>query len=254
MASDIVAVRRGESRRPSSITSGASLNAPMQDLRWIPIALGTAAIVAGIGGRKKGRIALALTAFVGMAAVGAARGVQVDRGNADSRGQSDASGGEPEVERSITIGKTADELYQRWLDPKTLPQIMAGFATLRPSGDGRMHWKVEGPLGRTYEWDSEAVENQPGRGIGWRSLPNAAISNDGSVRFHPAPAGRGTVVTLHLRFDPPGGEFGNAALKFLGTTPLDLAVDGALRRFKSLVETGEIPTTERQPAARADTH
>ena len=32
-----------------------------------------------------------------------------------------------------------------------------------------------------------------------------------------------------------------------------MAADGALRRFKSLVETGEIPTTERQPAARADT-
>ena len=46
---------------------------------------------------------------------------------------------------------------------------------------------------------------------------------------------------------------GDAALKLLGTTPLGLAADGALHRFKSLVETGEIPTTERQPAARADT-
>jgi hypothetical protein len=35
--------------------------------------------------------------------------------------------------------------------------------------------------------------------------------------------------------------------------PLDLAADGALRRFEGLVETGEIPTTGRQPAARADT-
>ena len=71
--------------------------------------------------------------------------------------------------------------------------------------------------------------------------------------FRPAPGDRGTVVTLHLRFDPPGGTLGSAAVKLLGPTPLHVVVDGALRRFKSLIETGEIPTTERQPAARADT-
>jgi uncharacterized membrane protein len=223
----------------------------MQGLGWIPIALGTTAIVAGLGSRRKGTMALALVALA--AAVGTMRNGQLDRGEANSKGQGGTSVGKPEVERSITIGKTTDELYQRWVDPKTLPQIMAGLATVRALGGGRMHWKVEGPLGRTYEWDSEAVDDQPGRGIGWRSLPSTAISNDGSVRFHPAPADRGTVVTLHLRFDRLGGALGNAAVKLLGTMPLDLAVDGVLRRFKSLAETGEIPTTERQPAARADT-
>ena len=225
----------------------------MQGLGWIPIALGTAAIVAGLGSRKRGTTTLALTAFAGVAAAAAVRDAQLGRGEADSKGQGGASGGEPEVERSITIGKTADELRHCWLDPRTLPQIMAGFATVRAIGDGRMHWKVEGPLGRAYEWDSETVDDRPGEGIGWRSLPNAAISNEGSVRFHPAPADRGTVATLHFRFDPPGGALGAAAVKLLGTTPLDLAADQALHRFKSLVETGEIPTTERQPAARADT-
>ena len=97
------------------------------------------------------------------------------------------------------------------------------------------------------------MDDRPGEGIGWRSLPGATVSNEGSVRFRPASADRGAVATLRFRFDPPGGALGDAAVKLLGTTPLDLAADGALRRFKSLVETGEIPTTERQPAARADT-
>jgi uncharacterized membrane protein len=130
---------------------------------------------------------------------------------------------------------------------------MAAFATVRATGNGRTQWKIEGPLGRTYEWESETVNDRPAGGIGWRSLPNAAIPNEGLVRFRPAPANRGTVVSLHLRFDPPGGALGEAAVKVLGTMPLGLAADWALRRFKSLVETGEIPTTERQPAARADT-
>jgi uncharacterized membrane protein len=220
----------------------------MQNLRWIPIALGAAAVVAGLGGRKKGAAALALTAFAGAAAVGAVRGGQLGRGKAGSKRQ----GGEPEVERSITIGKTADELRRSWLDPRTLPQIMADFATVRPTGEGRMHWKIEGPLGRAYEWDTETVD-RPGEGIGWRSLSDGAISNEGRLRFHPAPADRGTVVTLDVRFEPPGGALGEGLIKLLGTTPLELVAERALRRFKNLVETGEIPTTARQPAARADT-
>jgi uncharacterized membrane protein len=224
----------------------------MQNLRWVPIALGTAAIVARLGGRKKGAVALALTAVAGAAAVGATRGGQLSRLVADGKGRGSAPGAKPEVERSITIGKTADELRRYWLDPGTLPKIMGGFATVEATSDGRMHWKVEGPLGRTYEWDAETVD-RPGEGIGWRSLPNAAIPNEGSLRFHPAPADRGTVAILHFRFDPPGGALGDALVGLLGSTPLDLIADGVLRRFKNLVETGEIPTTARQPAARADT-
>jgi uncharacterized membrane protein len=190
--------RRG---RPSGV---ASVGGTGQNLRWIPIALGAAAIMAG--------------------AVGAVR-AQSARGTA---------GGQTEVERSITIGKTADELRRHLLDPGTLPQIMAGFATVHATDDHSMHWKLAGPLGRVCEWDTETVD-RAGEGIGWRARSDGAIANEGWIRFHPAPAGRGTVVTL-------------------GAAPLSVIADGALRRFKNLVETGEIPTTVRQPAARADTH
>ena len=253
MAGGIVAVQQGGSSRRGRASSDASNGGAIEGPGWIPIALGTAAIVAGLGSWKKGATALAFTALAGVIAVEAMRDGHLDRGKAASKGPDGASVGKPEVERSITIGKAADELYQRWRDPRTLPQIMAGFAIVCASANGRMHWNVQGPLGRAYEWDSETVDDRPGEGIGWRSLPDATIPNEGSVRFHSAPADRGTVATLRFRFDLPGGALGDAAVKFLGTTPLDLAADTALRRFKSLVETGEIPTTERQPAARADT-
>jgi uncharacterized membrane protein len=171
------------------------------------------------------------------------------RGRADNNDDARNSDAEPEVERAVTIGKTADELRQLWLAPQTIPQIMEGFATVHATGQGRMRWEVTMPLGRAFEWKSETVQ-EPGRGVGWRSLPDAAIPNEGSVRFEPAPNDRGTVVTLHIRLDPPGGILRGGVLNFFGRTPLKLVADGALRRFKSLVETGEIPTTERQPAAR----
>lgn len=239
MASGIRNQQQGGPSRHGRSTAGTPGGGPVQDIGWVPLALGAAAILAGLGGRRKGAAALAVTAVAG--AVGAMRNAQSERGEA---------GAAPEVERSITIGKTADELRASWLDARTLPQLMASFAAVRAAGDGRTHWKVEGPPGRAWEWDAETVD-RPGEGLGWRALPGAAIPNEGWVRFHPAPAGRGTVATLRLRFDPPGGPLADALLKLLGATPLDMVADAALRRFKNLVETGEIPTTARQPAARA---
>lgn len=233
----------GGSARPGRSSQGGPANGPTPNLGWIPVALGAAAIVAGLGGRRRGAAALALTALAGAGAVGAARGVQLASGK-----QADG----PEVERSITIGKPADALRADWLDPRTLPQIMAGFASVRASGGGRMHWKVEGPPGHAHEWETETVD--AGEGIGWRSLSGAPIRNEAQLRFRPAPAGRGTVVTLRFRFEPPAGAPGEGLLAFLGAKPLSLVADGVLRRFKNLVEAGEIPTTRRQPAARANSH
>ena len=253
MAAGIVAVQQdGPSPLHRSSPQGRSGGA-IQDLGWVPVALGTAAILAGLGGRQRGKVVLALTALAGVTAVSALRGGQPHGARAGGKGPDGAAGGVRRVERAITIGRSADELRRAWADQETLPQIMTGFATLHAAGDGRMHWRVHGPLGRVWEWESETAAGQPAGGIGWRSSPGAAIWNEGSVRFSPAPADRGTVATLRFGFDPPGGMLGDAAVELLGHTPLNLAVDGVLRRFKSLVETGEVPTTERQPAARADT-
>jgi uncharacterized membrane protein len=218
-------------------------------MSWIPIALSAAFIVSGLVGRKKAAVVLALSAYASIAVVNAARAAPLHRGTAGSNNDARNSDTAPEVERAITIGKTADELRQLWLAPQTIPQIMAGFATLHATGEGRMRWEVKTPLGRAFEWESEIVQ-EPGAGVGWRSLPGASIPNEGWVRFEPAPYDRGTVATLHIRFDPPGGILSEGLLKFCGRAPLKLVAEGALRRFKSLVETGEIPTTERQPAAR----
>lgn len=213
-----------------------SAEAPERGPGWLPVAVG-------------------LTALAGVTALAIrnARGGYIQRHYEKSPGRKSAAPTKPEVERSITIGRSADELRERWRDPETLTRVMAGFATVTASDAGRMHWQVDGPLGRTYAWNSEAADDRAGESISWRSVDGADLPNEGSVRFHPATGDRGTVATLHFRFDPPGGPLGETLAKLLGHKPLGLAADGVLRRFKSLVETGEIPTTERQPAARADT-
>lgn len=217
-------------------------------------ALDLATVAGGLGSRQNGNVLLTLLALGGVTALDVTCGRQLgrDRETGDDGTDAGAPADAPEAERSITIGKPAQELYQRWRDPVTLSRVMAPFATVRTSDAGNMHWQVEGPLRQTLDWTTETVGDRPGEATGWRSLPGAQVPSEGLIRFSPATGGRGTVATLRIRFDPPGGILGDALARLLGGLVPATMTDTALHRFKSLVETGEIPTTERQPAARAD--
>jgi uncharacterized membrane protein len=99
------------------------------------------------------------------------------------------------------------------------------------------------------EWDAEIVEERPSQLIAWRSLPSSDVSHCGSVRFDSAPAGRGTIVRVEMQYRPPAGLPGAAAARLFKKEP-GQQVREDLRRFKQLIEAGEIITTEGQPAGR----
>ncbi len=166
--------------------------------------------------------------------------------------EADAGGGESEtdVTRSITVGTSPDEAYETWNDRETQAQIFGGFADVTPAGEGDWRWEVDAPLGRTVAWETRTVEDRPGELVRWESTGGAAaIVPEGSVRFAQAPNDRGTEVTLRLRVDPPGGSVARTVLERLDVVPRTLA-GKVLYRFKSLVETGEIPTLEGNPSGR----
>ena len=76
------------------------------------------------------------------------------------------------------------------------------------------------------------------------------IDNSGSVSFEPAPGGRGTVVRVAMQYSAPAGVVGTTVAKLFGRAP-EQEVEEDLRRFKQVIETGEIITTEGQPAGRS---
>jgi uncharacterized membrane protein len=216
-------------------------------------AVGGSLVAAGVKRRSLGG---AVLAAVGgwLAYRGFRRRSEDQRGSVESSAVlgRDEPGAPPEateVERSITIGKPAEELYEIWRDPEQLPRIMAHFADVTPTDENRQHWEVRGPLGRVLAWDARVVKDRPGELVQWESLPGATLPNEGSVRFHPASSSRGTEVTVRVRFDPPGGQVGNRAMDVFDVVPGTVA-EKSLDRFKSLAETGEIPTLEQNPSAR----
>ena len=158
------------------------------------------------------------------------------------------SGGRTEIEvrQAVTVNRPPEELYHYWRNFENLPRFMSHLESVQQNGDRRSHWKAKGPAGVTVEWDAEITEDRPNERIAWRSTENADVGNSGSVRFSPAPGGRGTEVLVEMTYTPPGGSAGAAVAKLFGEEPQTQTYDD-MRRFKQVMETGEIVRSDASP-------
>lgn len=156
------------------------------------------------------------------------------------------SGGKRRVLKAITVNRSPEECYAFWRDAGRFPQFMRHVEAVQVLDDMRSHWRAAGPAGTTVEWDAEIIADQPGRLLAWRSVGDADVYNSGSVRFAPAPGGQGTLMQVEMEYSPPGGSAGAAVAMLFGEAPSQ-QIQGDLRRFKQLLECGEIPTTRGQP-------
>jgi uncharacterized membrane protein len=149
------------------------------------------------------------------------------------------------IEAAVTIGRPAGELYSFWRQLENLPRFMKNLDSVTKIDERRSHWVGKSPLGFKLEWDAEILEEREGKLLSWCSLPGSDVHNAGTVFFDEATGGRGTVVRASLDYQLPGHFLGQAVGKMLsGTTQQQVRED--LKRFKELIETGEIATTDGQ--------
>jgi uncharacterized membrane protein len=149
------------------------------------------------------------------------------------------------VIRSVTINRPRQEVYEFWRDLEHLPTFMIHLEAVTSSGNRRSHWVANAPTGRV-EWDAETIEDRPGEIIAWQSLDGSDVPNGGSVRFTDAPADRGTEVHVDLHYDPPAGRAGAIVATLFGEEPQQQLRDD-LRRFKQVMETGEVVRSDGSP-------
>jgi uncharacterized membrane protein len=152
------------------------------------------------------------------------------------------------IGRSATINRPREELYAFWRDFANLPRFMHDVRRVTILGPMRSHWIIEAPGDRTMEWDAEITHDEPGRSIAWRSLEGASVRNAGRVDFIDSPDARGTVVRVTLTYDPPAGAVGRMMAKLFQKEP-KIQARRDLRRFKQLMETGEVATAQPPDAA-----
>ena len=154
----------------------------------------------------------------------------------------------PLIGRSVTINRPRQEVYARWRDFGRFPEFMDNVRSIEPVDDRVWRWTIEAPAGTTVELLTEMTHDVPGERIAWRSVEGSEITTAGEALFRDAPPGRGTIMQLVMTYDPPAGAMGKLVAKLFQREP-EIQARRDLRRFKQLLETGEV-TTNASPSAR----
>jgi uncharacterized membrane protein len=151
----------------------------------------------------------------------------------------DTTDGKARLDAVVTVNKPVEEVYGFWKNPQNFPRFMNAIDSVKPIGERLYRWKIEAPAGLSVEWDAEIVTDVPNEMISWHAIDSADVQNTGTVRFRRAAGDRGTEVQLEAEFKPKGGPLGAKVARILSTIPkTNLAND--LRRFKQLIEVGEV--------------
>lgn len=150
---------------------------------------------------------------------------------------------------TTTVRKPPQEVYAYWRKLEHFPDFMAHVNEISVTSDTRSHWNVVGPNNTEIEWDAEITQDEPGETLAWQSVGDADVKNEGSVRFLAAPGDQGTEVFVSLSYDMPGGKAGELAARLMGEDPHQ-QLDDDLRRFKQVMETGEIVRSDGAPEGK----
>jgi uncharacterized membrane protein len=146
------------------------------------------------------------------------------------------------IMRGVTVNREIEDVYNYWRDFENFPAFMQHLESVTVHGF-RSHWVAKGPAGSKAEWDAEIVAIRPNELIAWRTSPQGMIDSEGSVEFRQAPGDRGTEVRLTMSYEPPAG---TSIAELLDTDP-DRQIRDDLRRFKQVLETGEVLRSDGAP-------
>jgi uncharacterized membrane protein len=189
---------------------------------------------------NRNRIAAAATAVAGVAALDV-YATKLDWQESKTQARRDAP-----VSVSLVVNGTPERLYEFWRKLDNLPRFMKHLDSIEVVDERVSRWVAVAPGGARVQWESEIVDDRPNQFISWRTRPGSDVNHRGSVRFEAAPGGRGTLVRVEMHhYGETGGGLTARAVKMLGAAP-EVAVREDLRRFKQLIETGEVPTTRGQ--------
>ena len=226
---------------------------PRQNLGTTELMLsGAVGTVLGLVAARRGGLGGILLGFAGSAliarsATGAAPLQRMFGPDPDSQAAAKAEnwGSAAVFSRAVTINAPRQQVYDRFRDFSKLPTFMVNLDSVTETDATHSRWTVAGSGGAKIEWDVVLTADAAGKLIVWESLPGAAVANKGRVEFRDAPGGRGTEVHATITYRPPGGTAGRLLAKLTQKEP-GIEVRRDLKRFKSLIETGEIATNAPQ--------
>src|SRR5215208_4985333 len=149
---------------------------------------------------------------------------------------------EVEIEKTLLIRASVDQVWELWSNFENFPRFMAHLREVRKIDEGRSHWVAVGPASVPVEWEAVITDWVPNQFIGWSSVEGSPVETSGQVRFRPV-SDQETQIDIQLSYNPPAGVAGHAVATVLGVDP-KRAMDDDLVRLKSLLEDEKTSTGE----------
>jgi len=143
------------------------------------------------------------------------------------------------LRRTFTVSAPLEDVYEFSKDFRNYSRFMSYIQEVTVNQQGGLHWKAMGPGRSSIEWDAVLVAMIPYRMISWKSLPDALVVNEGTIRMKSVP-NNGTLIDIELSYAPPVGALGYAAAHFMGFDPRS-KIDQDLGVMRSLIESKSRP-------------
>ena len=145
------------------------------------------------------------------------------------------------VQKTVNINVPIDEVYRFWHNFENFSLFMDHVQEVIVQ-NGISNWKVAGPAGSSFEFQSHITRDVPNESIAWETVPDSQIHHNGIVRFEQNWDG-GTRVTVQMTYMPPAGVIGHKVAELFGVDPRQ-AMQDDLMRLKALLEVNRMTVGE----------
>jgi uncharacterized membrane protein len=219
--------------------------------RLLSVLGGAALGIFGLSRRSLGGLALAAVggSLIYRGTTGHCSGYQaLGVSTAEPRGRATSvrAGHGVRVEESIIVNRDAATLWRFWRKLENVGRFMQHLERVEEIDERRSRWVACGVRGYKFVWEAEIINEQENEMIAWRSVGDSDVDTAGSVHFRELPNGRGTEMRVVLKYDAHSAQLAAPLARLLGEAP-EQQIHEDLRRFKQVMETGEVATTEGQP-------
>ena len=214
---------------------------------WSPAARATAGTAGGalmLYGLWRRNLVTALGGFAGSALMArAASNVPLKRLVGAGTGRRAV-----DIRKTMTIAAPRPRVFEFWSRYVDFPRYTRHVLDIRNLGEGRSRWKVLGPGGMPLTWISVITESRPNKLLAWKTERGSAVQHAGLLRFMDSHDG-GTIMHLHVSYNPPAGALGHATAKVFGSD-LESMLEEEFHRIKTFLETEDVPRVQRAEETR----
>lgn len=143
------------------------------------------------------------------------------------------------IQTTVRVNRPRNEVYAFWRRLENLPLFMKHIETITELDNSTSEWtaKLPGSLS-PISWKSEIMKDEPGKLIGWQSLPKSDIYNAGRVDFTDI-GNAATEVHAVISYRAPLGLAGEGVAKLLN--PLfENVVREDIKSFKRIMEASKV--------------